>query len=141
MKNNYWRVYLMSYDRVYMWYPRYQKYYDNNIVKKLYKFMSEPENIEKMLIANDVYGRPALAGIISEVEAHFHDPVNFNLNENILKQFVGSMVREIINDFGYDIDRQKSISNTKYIKSATYYKKSGEITKRLVKKVMIEDVR
>lgn len=130
----------MSYDRFYMWYPKYKRYYDNNTAKSLYDFMSRAENIEKMLVANDEYAKPALAGVLSDIEKDFHDPVSFDLSENVLKQFVGSMVREIIFDFGYEIDRQKSISNTKFIKSATYYKKTGSPTKKLVKKVIIEDI-
>lgn len=132
----------MSYDRFFQWYPKYTKYYDNAVVKALYEFLSQPESIEKMLIANDTYGKPALVGALDEVENRFHDPVNFNLTDNVIKQLVGSMVKEIIADFGYDNPNrdQKPISNTLYIKSATYYQKIGKATKRLVKKVTIEDI-
>ena len=130
----------MSYERFYEMYPKYKRYYEKPACKELYEFMSKPENIHKMLVANDEYGKPALAGILNEVESKFHDNVLFDLRDNVLKQLVGSMVREVIMDFGYDIDRQKTISNTQYIRSATYYQKTGKVKKRLVMKVEVEDV-
>lgn len=131
---------MMSYDRFFEWYPRYQCERSNRVVKELYNFMSQPEMIEKMLIANDDYGKPALAGIVDEVESRFYDEELFNLNDNFLRQLVGSMVREIIADFGYKVGKQKTLTGTKYFKSATHYQKMDEATLKLVKVTTIVPV-
>jgi hypothetical protein len=56
------------------------------------------------------------------------DDVTFDLTNNFTKQGLGMMVKIILEPFGYLTRTQKDIPksyNTKFVKSATMYKKNG----------------
>lgn len=118
-------------------YKKFGKNEAAKTAKSLFNFMSKPENIDKMLMAND-NGRPALEGILSEIEENFNNK-DFDIeNDNFTRQFIGVMVRDIIKDFGYIVDRtelsrQKNIKS-KFITSATHYKKVPEEAIKTIKK-------
>lgn len=125
-------------------YKKFGKNKEAETAKSLFNFMSKPENIDKMLLAND-NGRPALEGILSEVEKNFNNE-DFDIeNDNFTRQFIGVMVRDIINDFGYIVDRtelsrQKNIKS-KFITSATHYKYVPESAIKMIKKeISIVDI-
>ena len=116
---------------------KYKKFIDNKIAELLFSFMSEPENIDKMIMTND-RGRPALEGILTAVENNFNK-ADFNIaSDYFTRQFIGVMVRDIIKDFGYIVDRkeknrQKNIKS-KFITTATHYKYVPDLAKKMIKK-------
>lgn len=120
---------------------KYIKYKDNTVVKAVFQFIDEPESIEKMILSTE-QNRPALEGVIEDIEAKFPASLNFDLaNDYTLRKALGSMVKYIISDFGYEVNTQKNISRGNHMKSATHYKfNSSKATKRIVKKVAIEDI-
>ena len=120
---------------------KYIRYETNPIVKDAFEYMSLPENIDKMIIATN-NNRPALEGIIEEVEKKFPNSLDFDLeNDYTLRKALGSMVKYILSDFGYEVNIQKNISKGSYIKSATNYVYNAEkATKKIVKKVYIEEI-
>ena len=117
--------------------PKYKKFIENETAESLFNYMSEPVNIDKMIMAN-TNGRPALEGILPEIEEKFNSD-DFNIEkDNFTRQFIGVMVREIIKDFGYivdrtEINRQKNIKS-KFITSATHYKYVPDLAKKMIKK-------
>lgn len=120
---------------------KYQKYEDNKEVESVYNFMKRPEIIDKMILSTE-NNRPALEGIIIDIENNFPKSPEFDIeNDYTLRKALGSMIKNIISEFGYEVDRQKEISKGSYIKSATYYKyNKDKVKKRLVKVITIEEV-
>jgi hypothetical protein len=120
--------------------PRCKKYSENKTARSLFIFMSEPENIDKMITANNK-GRPALEGILSEVENKFNKKNEFDIEKDVfVRHTIGIMVREVLKEFGFvvdrtEINRQKNI-NAKYIKSATHYKYNKNKAKKKIKKIV-----
>ena len=96
----------MSLDRFFELFPRFKKYHGNPTIQDMYNYMSTPENIDKMLTANDLFEMPALAGIIKELQAEFHNPAKLNFIDNEVRQLIGGMVKEVILDFGYEVKIQ-----------------------------------
>ncbi len=117
--------------------PKYKKFIENEAAELLFNYMSEPVNIDKMIMAN-TNGRPALEGILPKIEEKFNSD-DFNIEkDNFTRQFIGVMVREIIKDFGYIVDRkeknrQKNIKS-KFITTATHYKYVPDFAKKMIKK-------
>ena len=132
----------MSFERFFEFFPRFKRYQNNSYVKEMYVFFSTLESIENMLTANDEFEVPALSGIIKEVEANFHDVTNINLDDDASRRLIGGMVKEIIFDFGYEVNKQKSMKGSAYIKSATHYTKVPANATKILKKVtVIEDIK
>lgn len=120
---------------------KYGKYKDNMTVKSVFEFISKPENIDKMIISTN-QNRPALEGIIEDIEIMFPNDSNFNIETDYtLRKALGSIVKYVLLDFGYEVSCQKNISKGNYIKSATQYIYNPEkAIKRLVKTISIEEI-
>ena len=120
---------------------KYVKYQDNSVVESVFKFVAEPESIDKMILSTN-QNRPALEGIIEDIEAKFPNSLNFDLdNDYTLRKCLGSIVKYIISEFGYEVNTQKNISKGSYVKSATHYTFNPEkATKRIVKTISIENI-
>ena len=118
---------------------KYNRYESNSTVEAVFNFMAKPESIDRMIAACE-QKRPALEGIIESIEGEFPSNVNFDLEKDYtLRKAMGSMVKYILADFGYEVNIQKNISKGHYIKSATHYRLNSEkAKKRLVRKVTIE---
>ncbi|MBC9783525.1 hypothetical protein H1S01_03235 [Heliobacterium chlorum] len=130
----------MSLDRFFGWYPKYKKFKDNPTVKKIYEFLSEPESIDKMISACE-NGKPALSGIVQKLEEQFANDPYLTLSNNTVKQLIGSLIKEVLYDFGYIVNIQRVVSNSQVFSSATHYCKDDEKVKKiLVRKLVIEDV-
>ena len=127
----------MSLDRFFELFPRFKKYHGNPTIQDMYNYTSTPENIDKMLTANDLFEMPALAGIIKELQAEFHNPAKLNFIDNEVRQLIGGMVKEVILDFGYEVKIQKSLKGSEIIRSATHYKKNPANATKVLKKVPI----
>lgn len=120
---------------------KYVKFENNREVENVFNFMTKPEIIDKMIMASE-QKRPALEGIIQDIEAIFPLSPDFNLKEDYtLRKALGSMVKYIISDFGYEVNIQKDISKGTYIKSATHYSFNQlKAKKRLVRNITIENI-
>lgn len=118
---------------------KYQRYIDNKTVEKVFSFLCEARSIDLMITATD-NNRPALEGIIEEIETRFPMSIEFDLeNDYTLRKALGSFVKYILFDFGYRVNKQKNISKGSYVKSATYYSfDEDKATKKVVKEYKIE---
>ncbi|NEZ46184.1 hypothetical protein FDF74_03035 [Clostridium niameyense] len=108
-------------------YPKYKKYAHNKYSINVFEFLSDPVNINKMLLANSK-NKPALSGCISELESKFNISPDFDFNNPTVKQAIGSMVKIILTPFGYTPKAQKKMpkGSSKYFKSSTNYRFDSE---------------
>ena len=101
---------------------KYIKYENSSQIEEVFKFLCKKDSIAKMISAskND---RPALEGVIEDIEKNFPVGADFDIKgDYFLRNALGSIVKYIISDFGYEVDMQKDIHKGSYIKSATSYK-------------------
>jgi hypothetical protein len=75
-----------------------------------------------MIHASEV-DRPALEGVVKELEAKFPPTLQFDFqNDELLRQTIGRMVKYIIEFYGYKVNKNIPIENPGYFKTATNYK-------------------
>lgn len=112
--------------------PRYQKFRENKIAKKIYDFLSEGENIYRMMLFSEIE-IPALAASITKIEALYSDQEIFDLKNSFSKQTMGVMVKDILKAFGYDNIKSKDIPKglSNYVNTAAVYKKLDTPNKKL----------
>lgn len=104
----------------------------------IYDFLSEPKNIHKMQEAARL-GNTPLTGILDELEKTFQKNIYFKENLNYRKM-VGSMIAEILYNFGWRKRGQKRFKNTSFT-SASYYELSNQdIKEEIVVEVSIRKV-
>lgn len=133
----------MPWKRIFEWWPIYKQYEGEEELKKLYDIISMPENVEKMINANDNMDKPPVVGLQNIIEEGDGAGIlsGFDIGENkTLRRLIGSMIGEIIYDYGYRPYKHKNISGgSKYFKSATHYKYvEGAASKKLQKGITIE---
>jgi len=134
----------MPWERIFEWWPIYNKYENVEELKNLYGVMSLPENIEKMINANDNMDKPPIVGLQQVIEEGEGKAALGMLDIEKNKSFrrlIGSMIAEILHDYGYRPHKQKNISHggSSYFKSATHYEYvEGTATKKLQKEIAIE---
>lgn len=116
----------MKYVDFYKQYPKYKGYIDNPVVYRLFIFLSNPINIKKMVVANDVYKKPPLYGVLTEVENNFHDPDIFSFCNDGPRQLTGSLVYYVLSYFGYKPIKPRRITKLKYFTSASIYEYTQE---------------
>jgi hypothetical protein len=104
-----------------------QKYQNDSDMLEVFAFLSQEDNIIKMLKASDE-NKPALAPVAVAIEQIFADPdrVHTNtLDDDFTKQAVGRLIKTILKPFGYvtkiQKDLPKDVSATKFA-SATVYR-------------------
>ncbi len=135
----------MPWERIFEWWPIYKKHETVEGLKALYVLMSRPENIEKMIYANDVMNKPPIIGLKEVIEDGEGKELLESLdlkNDKNLRRMLGSMVGEIIYDYGYRPYKQKNISSggSSFFKSATHYQFNEDAAiKKLQKEVVIEN--
>ncbi len=112
--------------------PKYVCFSNNDTAENVFDFLSDIENINKMIIScnND---RPALAGCIYDLECRYANDKQFNFQDRHVKQCIGSMVKFILEPFGYESLKSKRMpkSQTKFFSSAKVYsfnKDKAELT-------------
>ena len=120
---------------------KYIKYENNSEVESVFNFMCKPESIDKMQMSCG-QNRPALEGIIEDIELNFPISSNFDIEKDYtLRKALGSMIKYILSDFGYEVNIQKDISKGSYIKSATHYTfNQAKAKKKLVRVITIENI-
>lgn len=118
------------------------KFQNNKDMQELFDFLSEDENIIKMIEYADI-DKPALAGVVLEVE-QWHDAKNnclVDFTDDFTKTAVGRMVKTIITPFGYIVTKQKDMPKdleTKYFSSASCYVYDDTVprTMKIVKRIV-----
>lgn len=127
----------MSISAFFQSFPMYNKFKGNNTVFEVYDFLSQPEAIDRMLITNN-NGKSALSGVVLELEDKFDGRNDLDLSNNIVKQMIGCMVKFVVLDFGYESEKQVSIGNAKYFRSATRYRFDKEKQKKRIQKIIVD---
>lgn len=117
--------------------PRYRGYSDNQDVKELFDFIETPTSVVKMIIAltNE---RPALAGIVHEVEELYGEKLNLDTNK-AMRQLIGIFVRYVMSFYGYEPAEQKRLSRTRYFVTASHYLKTGSVKKSIMLNLLVSD--
>lgn len=120
---------------------KYGKYKLNSTVSDVFSFLMKPESVDKMILSSHD-GRPALEGVIEDLEKKFPNGPEFDLKKDLhLRKMVGSMVKFVLRDFGYEVNVNKAMSKGSYIKTASQYRYNpARATKRIVKEISIEAV-
>ena len=129
-------------DNFFNLYPNVQKFRSVKSFEGIYKFLNEPISIHRMVEACR-FNRPALEGVVTELEAEFGNRTDLDLTDNFTKQSVGLLIKYILYDFGYITTIQKDIPKNKglYFRSAMHYKfEDGIAKKKLVIDYKIESV-
>lgn len=108
----------MDVNRFLQWYPRYRQAFTDPVYHELYKFIASPQSIWAMAQASEA-GKPALNGIVKELENKFEDRFDFHNPTN--RRMIGSMIKEVIHDFGFRRKGQSKVSNSQYFLTASIY--------------------
>jgi hypothetical protein len=82
--------------------------------------------------------RPALAGIVHEVEELYGQKLSLETDKAI-RQLIGMFIRYVLSFYGYEPTEQKRLSRTRYFVTASYYKKTGIAKKHLELKLIVSD--
>ena len=121
--------------------PIYQKFLTNLEAKYIFeKILATDYNIIAMIDNTSNQKKPALSACVNEVETYYNNQSKstFSLEDNFVKQCIGSMVKCILEPFGYLSTTQKSMPkscNIQYIGSAMAYEKLGLATMQIVKRI------
>lgn len=108
----------MPLQRFLEWYPQHRSTLESKRLKKIYDFLSRPDNLWAMVQESEEK-RPALNGVVRELEKEFGDSVDFH--NPLVRRMVGGMIKEILNDFGYRRKGQKMVSHSEFFSTASYY--------------------
>lgn len=119
----------------------YKQFEGSSIAEQVFDILSQDQNIIAMIEASES-GKPALSACVTEVES-FYDGLSstegFDLNSGYVKQGIGRMVRTVLKVFGYLPCGQKNMPKalcTKYITSASTYKRMGTASMKVVKTIV-----
>lgn len=108
----------LAMERFNEWYPRYREVMAKPVFQEVYRFLSSPHSIWAMAKAGE-NGKPALTGVVKELESKFAGSFDFDNPMN--RRMIGSMIKEIIHDFGFRRKGQRLVSNSDYFTTASYY--------------------
>lgn len=129
------------YNRFFLNNPNCSGFKDNVTFKELFEWLLEPKQIFNKL-QSCKHDRPALEGVLDELETRFSNRTDFDLSDNFTKQMIGRAVKEILSDFGYVQTGKKSMPTGKYIKNAQHYEEDPNApkTKELIFEVKIRTI-
>ena len=113
--------------------PNCSGFKNNLTFSELFKWLLEPKQIFDM-VQSCKHDRPALEGVLGELETKFSNRTDFDLTDNFTKQMIGRATKEILADFGYVQTGKKAMPKGKYLKNAQHYEeyKNATKTKELV---------
>lgn len=125
-------------------YPKYQKFSGSKSAQEVFDYLSQPETIFKMTTANDI-GKAALAGCIVGLEDNFVKNSGFDFTQrdgssDTVKQAVGSMIKVILEPFGYTpkVQKKLTVGLSDFFASATHYECNPKTASmKLVQKIII----
>lgn len=124
----------MNYDGLFEKMPRYKNFLNNKPLRKLYGILSQPENVKKMIEANDIAKKPAICGMVRFIEKfcgrHSEEGLLLEDKEGLyLRRFIGAMITDIMAANGYrPAGRQKIIGKGQsdhFLSGACYIKTGG----------------
>jgi hypothetical protein len=100
----------------------YKGLVDNPVAREIFVHLSSIENISWM-VNKSKNGRPALEGCIEGTEAQFGGQRIFDLDSDFNRQALGTMIREILEPFGYEVCGRKRLRHgiSNYAASASVY--------------------
>lgn len=120
--------------------PNYKKFNGNSEAEYIFNnILSRDDNIIAMIdLSNNNINLPALCASITEIENYYSSKTNpiFDLKDNFTKQALGTMVRIILEPFGYQTKSQKDVPKaygSKFVKSAKTYELTGTPTMKVVR--------
>jgi hypothetical protein len=127
--------------------PNYNKFEANPQARYIFEdILSEDTNIIAMIDVSES-GKPALCACLQQVEDYYReqqiallDPDLFDLRDNFTKQALGTMVKVVLEPFGYQPNSQKNIPKkyqAKYVKSAMTYEKTGPASMKVVGRIEV----
>lgn len=118
---------ILPYDKFFANHPNYQRYQSNEVATELYQELTKEDRIEAMKTAS-THGRSAIAAVYKVIEKH-HDTDSFDLSEPHIKQFIGALIRYILEPHGYVPSGQKrtgGLKEAKFFGSGTHYEMTRE---------------
>lgn len=119
--------------------PNCSGLFTSSTAKAIFNFLSDDENIIKMLESSDAE-QPALSGCVLSLEAFYGNLPNKDMDlDDFNKQAIGRMIKTILEPFGYIPTKQKNLSkslNSKYFKSAKCYALLKPAYLKVVKKII-----
>ncbi|HOD41522.1 MAG TPA: hypothetical protein PKL57_13255, partial [Candidatus Wallbacteria bacterium] len=133
----------MPWKRIFENWPIYKNYDNDSELQDLYRRISTPENIEKMIDFNS-RGKPPVVGLIKTIEDWNKRAVVAGLDikkEKRLRRLIGLMIGEILQDYGYRPGKVKNVSHCGggIFLSATCYDYNKEAAvKKIQKEIAIE---
>lgn len=132
---------LLSFDSFLQTDHRYRGFAQNSLARKVAEFIAEPESIFKMIRATEE-DKPALLGIVKELEEKFKEQSEFDLQKAAVKQYIGAYIKYVLGFFGYVPVRQKYMpaNSSEFFKSASVYKKDESNPPKLEIKTEIKIV-
>lgn len=81
----------------------------NTDAEKVYVFLSQKKQVGAMLNETGK-GRPALGGVVKELEQKYGNLSGFPFN-NTNKKITGKMIRHILEPYGYEPVEEKALSS------------------------------
>lgn len=120
--------------------PNYKKFDGNSEAIYIFEnILSDDDNIIAMIDISEA-NKPALCACLSKVESYYKQQSSpiFDLKDNFTKQALGTMIRIILEPFGYLTKTQKDIPksyNAQFFTSAMTYSKTGSATMKVVKRI------
>lgn len=124
-------------------YPIYRRLTNDKLFTELFAEMGKPENLLAMIEACE-RNRPALEGVLSLLNNERFDNLfqEARPDRDYVKKGVGSAAYFFIKPFGYKKTDQKSLSKSKYFRSAMCFilDKKEKPKYKLVKTVALEPV-
>jgi dynactin complex subunit len=107
--------------------PSYKKFADDVDMINTFNMLSQDNFIMQLIEASD-FGKPAISAVVQNIEHVFSDPSREHVNsldDNFTRQCVGTLVKYILQPFGYRVWKQNDLpklSGSKTIKSASVYR-------------------
>lgn len=99
----------------------YNKYINSTEAMAVFNFLKLEESKQSMIEATK-NGRPALEGVVGNLENIFKNNQKFDFNKDEIKQCIGRMVEKIMADYGYTTDKDMELKGTILFKNAMRYK-------------------
>lgn len=121
-------------------YGKYGRLKGNSSAQGIFDFLADLTNIQKMILSSDA-GHPALGAVIVDLEGNFGQQAEFDLANDFNKQAVGTMVKVILQPFGYEPVKPRLIRAglSKYFRSASVYRRlNTKPPLRLVQVLVVE---
>lgn len=100
-------------------YPKYNGYITNQSFEVIYYWLGESWRVYEM-IAICKNNRPAIEAVAKHLEMKFGNQTDININEDFVKQMIGTAIKHILGYFGYVTTIQKT-----FLKGSAQWFKSG----------------